>query len=113
MARDIVLTLLSAIQGEGVTVSGPLLREIGGAYAREAVRVLRCYADDARMNGLAYDADGEGSVVARFRDVLGLAGADFLAQGHSHAALPAWQPLFSDLPVLRQQLLQAVEADNS
>ncbi len=113
MARDIIRTLYTAIQEEGVVLAGPILGTIREAFRREAGRALRCYEDDARLNGLPFDAKGESAVVTRFEGVLELASAGFPGHGFLCAALPAWNALFSGLPGLRRQLLDAVETDNS
>ena len=113
MARDIVFTLLEALRVEGVELSASMLGEIESAFSRETRTALRRYEDDARMNGLEFDAGEERTAVERFKRVLGLAGAAFLVNDSRCVALPAWETVFGDSPGLRRQLLDAVEADNS
>jgi len=113
MAQDIVRTLLAALGEHGVAFNAATLAEVGAAYKRAAALAIRRYADDARMNGLAFDADGEMAAAARFAGVLALAAEDILAHVPADPALPPWHAVFSGSPELRSHLLEAVETDNA
>ncbi|MDP2218444.1 MAG: glucosyl-3-phosphoglycerate synthase [Methanolobus sp.] len=113
MVNDIMITFLRVVNETTSTqVSTSFLRGIQVKYRRSAQDLIRQYHADAVCNGLEYSRHLEERHVETFAEVLMIAGMHYL-KNPSGALLPDWARALSAIPDLREQLMEAVQADLS
>ena len=113
MVNDIMITFLRVVNETTSTqVSTSFLRGIQVKYRRSAQDLIRQYHADAVCNGLEYSRHLEERHVETFAEVLMSAGIHYL-KNPSGALLPDWARALSAIPDLREQLMEAVQADLS
>ena len=113
MVNDIMATFLRVVNETTSTqVSTSFLRGIQVKYRRSAQDLIRQYHADAVCNGLEYSRHLEERHVETFAEVLMNAGIQYL-KNPSSVLLPDWARALSAIPDLREQLMEAAQADLS
>ena len=113
MVNDIMATFLRVVNETTSTqVSTSFLRGIQVKYRRSAQDLIRQYHADAVCNGLEYSRHLEERHVETFAEVLMNAGIQYL-KNPSSVLLPDWARALSAMPDLREQLMEAAQADLS
>jgi glucosyl-3-phosphoglycerate synthase len=113
MSLEIAKSLYRKLATQGVTLSPEFFRTIKATYYRIALDMLQQYERDAKINGLSLDCHAEEQAVEAFAQSIILAGEQFVANPMEVPFIPNWNRVFSAIPGFRQQLWEAVEADNA
>ena len=82
-------------------------------YGRMAREYIRRYHDDAVVNGLNAFRHEEAAAVDAYEIALSSAVNEFTTRDYVSPQIPNWNRIFSALPELGDQLISAVEEDNS
>lgn len=111
MAVDITKHLFRTLAQEGIELSDGLFRSVRMAYLRMAQDQIRRYADDAAINGLAFDRHAEGTAVEVFARAIDIASRDVREDPLGTPAIPNWSRVISAFPDFLEELRDAVAAD--
>ena len=112
MAREIALTLFSNLGSEGVLLSESALKSTRLAYLRLAKEMILKYHDDAVVNGLNYFRHEEAAAIEAFSHALDAAANEFNERHYEPPQIPNWNRVFSAIPSIAEQLIEAVAEDN-
>ena len=110
MARDIAKTLLRALAMEGVIFGPGFYTTLRIAYLRIAQDTVKVYADDASLNGLAFDRHAETAAIEMFVRALRRASEEFEADPMAYVGLPNWNRITSAIPDFLERYRDAVDA---
>ena len=113
MANDICKAFIRKLAVEGVVFSSGMLRTLKACYYRTALDVVDHYHNDAVMAGLDLDRHQEEATVELFSRVIVSAGDEFLNRPDESPFIHNWSRVTSAVPDIFDQILGAVEADNS
>lgn len=91
MCAEISLELLSQVEREGVRIDVETVAALSRTYHRTAVETLHRYELDARINGLAFDREGEAEAVEVFADAFREAARAHVSNRGQTAILPPWK----------------------
>ncbi|MBT3460356.1 MAG: glycosyl transferase, partial [Halieaceae bacterium] len=81
-------------------------------YYRLALDLTEAYRNDAIMNGLQFDINGEEAAIELFAENIMEAGRHFLEKPMDAPFIPTWNRVVSAIPDIFEQLVDAVEADH-
>ena len=112
MAIDIAKSVLRNLAVESIVLSESGLRTLVINYQRTAKDALKCYSDDADINGLAFDYHLETVMVEAFTRAIQIAGKEFMEDPLYSPLIPSWNRVTSAVPDFLARLEEAVEADN-
>ncbi len=110
MARDIARTLLRSLAMEGVVFSPGFYTTLRIAYLRIAQDTVKVYADDAAINGLAFDRHTETAGIEMFGRALRRACEEFEDDPMAYVGLPNWNRITSAIPGFLDRYRDAVDA---
>ena len=111
MCRDILRSLLRTLtESEQVIITRDHIQALKIKYRREAQDYTRQYFLDARFNSLSYDRHQEEVTIEIFQQVVMEAGEFFFADP-SGALIPDWTRALAVMPLLREEIKQAVIED--
>lgn len=113
MSHEIAKAIFRKLATEGVVLSSAFLRTLKAKYYRLALDMIERYQADAQLNGLHYDRHGEELSVELFTQAIISAGEQYLSSPTEIPFMANWNRVFSAIPDFDDQLLEAVEADNS
>ena len=113
MAIDIAKSVLRNLAVESIVLSESGLRTLVINYQRTAKDALKCYSDDADINGLAFDYHLETVMVEAFTRAIQIAGKEFMEDPLYSPLIPSWNRVTSAVPDFLARLEEAVEADNA
>jgi glucosyl-3-phosphoglycerate synthase len=113
MCIDISGSIFHTLASEGIVFGDGFFRSLEVAYLRTAQDTIVKYAGDAAINGLKFDRHAEGLAVETFLQGLRLGGESFMVEPTGGAQIPNWNRVADALPEIQEQLVAAVEADNT
>ena len=111
MSTDIVKSILRKLATTGVVFSMGNIRTIKATYYRLALDFVEAYYNDAVVNGLQLDRDGEERAVELFASNILSAGEIFLDKPQETPFIPSWNRVRSAVPDVFEMLHAAVEQD--
>jgi glucosyl-3-phosphoglycerate synthase len=112
MSYEISKSMFRKLGTEGIVMDKAFFRALKAAYLREALDMLERYDADAHINGLTIDIHGEELAIELFANSIIDAGEKYLHKPKEAPFIPNWKRVFSAMPELTEQLLEAVELDN-
>ena len=113
MSHEITKALFRKLGTEGFAMNKAFFRAVKAAYLREALDLLDNYDADAHINGLTLDIHAEENAIELFASSIIEAGEAYQKKPMEVPYIPNWKRVFSALPDLPEQLMEAVELDNS
>ena len=113
MSIDIAKALFRKLATQGVVFERGTFRSIKATYYRIALDAVENSHNDAIMNGLTLDVHSEERAVELFAENIMKAGEVFLERPSDRPFIASWNRIISAVPDIFEQLLAAVEADNS
>ena len=113
MTADIAKSLFRTLAGEGVVFSEGFFKSLSTTYVKQAQDAIKRYQDDALINSLLFDRHEEATAVEAFAGSIKLAGDQTLEDPLGIPLIPNWSRVLSALPDVFDQLLEAVERDNT
>jgi glucosyl-3-phosphoglycerate synthase len=113
MCVDITRSILNTLASEGVSFSEGFFRSLQASYLRHAQDTIRKCAGDAAVNGLLYDRHEEGLAVETFSKALLIGGEMFTDHPDDPTEIPNWSRVADALPEVQNQLVAAVDSDNT
>ena len=112
MVVDIAKFYLNYMRSHGVALDDSFVDMILHTYYDKALSFIRCYGEDASVNGLFYDRYQEELTARYFRGFLWTAWEQSKGPRES-TLIPCWNLIVYSLPSIYDKLLEAVEADNA
>lgn len=113
MSVEIAKSIYRKLATEGVQLSNEFFRTLKATYLRTALDMLEQYQCDATINGLTIDCHQEEETIEVYLRAVIAAGESFLANPMEVPYIPNWRRIFSAVPDVGEQILEAVEADNA
>jgi len=113
MSLDIARALYRKLAIQGTVFSPETFRTLKATYYRMALDLIETYRNDAMMNGLNFDIHKEEEAIELFAENILEAGAQFLERSSEAPFIPTWNRVFSAMPTIFQELVEAVEADHA
>lgn len=113
MSRDIARSLYRKLAIQGTVFSQETFRTLKATYYRMALDLVETYRNDAMMNGLTFDIHREEEAIEVFAENLLAAGNQFLERSTEAPFIPTWNRVFSAIPTIFDELVEAVEADHA
>ena len=113
MATDISKAIYRKLATKGIVFNKGTFRSIKATYYRIALDFIDTYYNDAIMNGLKVDRDGEERAVELFARNIFDAGLYFLERPMETPFIPSWNRVISAVPDILERLYDAVEEDNN
>lgn len=113
MSIDIAQTVFRTMASMGVELPESLFRTLKATYLRTAQDFLLKYTHDADINGLRFDRHEDAMAIEAFMDAIVIAGEKYLEDPMGAPAIPNWNRVTSAIPDFFEDLIDAVEKDNS
>ncbi|MEZ5537985.1 MAG: glycosyl transferase [Thiolinea sp.] len=113
MSYEIAKAVFRKLGTEGEVMNTSFFRALKAVYLREALDMLERYDADAHINGLSVDIHSETMAIDLFAGSILDAGEKYLEDPLETPFIPNWKQVFSAIPDLPEQLLEAVELDNT
>ena len=113
MSIDITKAIFRNLAIEGVVLSAGLLNTLVVTYLRTAQDTIKCYNDDAAINGLHFDRHQETVMVEAFTRAIQIAGKEFQEDPLYSPLIPNWNRVTSAIPNFLDKLQEVVEEENS
>lgn len=113
MSIDIAKTIFRTMASMGVELPDSLFKTLKAAYLRTAQDFLLKYTHDADINGLSFDRHEDAMAIEAFMDAIEIAGEKYLEDPMGAPAIPNWNRVTSAIPGFFDNLMDAVEKDNS
>ncbi|ARC89873.1 glycosyl transferase [Rhodovulum sp. MB263] len=113
MSVDICKSIFRKLAADGTVFSEEIFRTLKATYYREALDLLDCYYNDARMNGLSLDRHAEENIIELFARNITEAGQVFLDHPAETPFIPTWNRVHSADPTLMDDMMAAVTADGT
>jgi glucosyl-3-phosphoglycerate synthase len=113
MSVEIAKSIYRKLATEGVQLSTEFFRTLKATYLRTALDMLEQYQCDATINGLSIDCHQEEETIEVYLQGIIAAGESFLANPMEVPFIPNWRRIFSAVPEIGEQILEAVEKDNN
>jgi len=111
MVIDIAKFYLHYMRAHGIALDDSFVDMMLHTYYDNALKFIKCYGDDAEMNGLVFDRYREEMTVQQFRGHLWTAWEQ--SRGPTEAPLiPSWNRVTYSIPDIYAHLLEAVNKDN-
>lgn len=112
MSHEITKALFRKLGTEGFAMNKAFFRAVKATYLREALDILDKFNADAHINGLTLDIHAEEQAIELFASSIIEAGETYQKKPMEVPFIPNWKRVFSALPDLEEQLLEAIELDN-
>ena len=113
MSHEITKALFRKLGTEGHAMNKAFFRAVKATYLREALDLLDNYQADAHINGLTLDIHAEEKAIELFASSIIEAGETYLKKPMEVPFIPNWRRVFSAVPDITEQLMEAVELDNA
>lgn len=113
MSIDIAKAIFRNLAIEGAALSESLLNTLVVNYLRTAQDTIKCYHDDAAINGLYFDRHQETAMVEAFTQALQIAGKEFQENPLYSPLIPNWNRVTSAIPDFLEKLNETVEQENA
>jgi glucosyl-3-phosphoglycerate synthase len=113
MSLDIARSLYRKLAIQGTVFSPETFRTLKATYYRMALDLIETYRNDAIMNGLTFDIHKEEEAIELFAENILAAGNQFLERSTEAPFIPTWNRVFSAIPTIFDELVEAVEADHA
>jgi len=113
MSLDIARSLYRKLAIQGTVFSPETFRTLKATYYRMALDLIETYRNDAIMNGLTFDIHKEEEAIELLAEILLAAGNQFLERSTEAPFIPTWNRVFSAIPTIFDELVEAVEADHA
>lgn len=113
MSLDIARSLYRKLAIQGTVFNQETFRTLKATYYRLALDLVETYRNDAMMNGLTFDIHREEEAIELFAENLLAAGNQFLERSTEAPFIPTWNRVFSAIPTIFDELVEAVEADHA
>lgn len=111
MTIDIAKFYLHYMRAHGFALDDSTVDMMLHTYYSNALKFIKCYSDDAEMNGLGFDRYEEEMMARHFRGLLWTAWEQ--SRGPTEAPLiPSWNRVTYTIPDIYRHLLEAVKRDN-
>jgi len=111
MVVDIAKFYLHYMRAHNIALEDSFVDMMLHTYYNNAIKLIKCYSDDAEMNNLAFNRHQEEMTVQQFRRLLWTAWEQ--SRGPTEAPLiPSWNRVIFSIPDIYSLLLEAVENDN-
>ncbi len=111
MSVDISRSLYRIMATLGSVFELGTIRTVKASYLRIALDLIESYNNDATINGLKFDRDGEERAVETFASNVLQAGHNFLESGEELPYIPSWNRVLSIYPSLPGDFSELVAAD--
>lgn len=112
MSHEITKALFRKLGTEGYAMDTAFFRAVKATYLREALDLLDNFDADAHINGLTMDIHAEEKAIELFASSIIEAGETYQQKPMEVPFIPNWRRVFSAMPDLAEQILEAVELDN-
>jgi len=112
MSIDISKAVFRNLAIEGAPLSESLFKTLVVNYLRTAQDTIKCYHDDAAINGLFFDLHQETIMVEAFTKAIQMAGKEFLDNPLYSPLIPNWNRVTSAIPDFLEKLQAVVEEEN-
>jgi glucosyl-3-phosphoglycerate synthase len=112
MSTDIAKSIFRKLAIQGTVFNQETFRTVKATYYRLALDLTEAYRNDAIMNGLQFDINGEEAAIELFAENIMEAGRHFLEKPMDAPFIPTWNRVVSAIPDIFEQLVDAVEADH-
>ncbi|MDG1065028.1 MAG: glycosyl transferase [Luminiphilus sp.] len=112
MSTDIAKSIFRKLAIQGTVFNQETFRTVKATYYRLALDLTEAYRNDAIMNGLQFDINGEEAAIELFAENIMEAGRHFLEKPMDAPFIPTWNRVASAIPDIFDQLVDAVEADH-
>lgn len=112
MSIDIAKAIFRNLAIEGAALSESLLNTLVVNYLRTAQDTIKCYHDDAAINGLYFDRHQETAMVEAFTKAIQIAGKEFQENPLYSPLIPNWNRVTSAIPDFLEKLNETVEQEN-
>lgn len=112
MSIDIAKAIFRNLAIEGAALSESLLNTLLVNYLRTAQDTIKCYHDDAAINGLYFDRHQETAMVEAFTKAIQIAGKEFQENPLYSPLIPNWNRVTSAIPDFLEKLNETVEQEN-
>ena len=112
MSTDIAKSIFRKLAIQGTVFNQETFRTVKATYYRLALDLTEAYRNDAIMNGLQFDINGEEEAIELFAENIMEAGRHFLEKPMDAPFIPTWNRVVSAIPDVFDQLIDAVEADH-
>jgi glucosyl-3-phosphoglycerate synthase len=109
---DIAKSIFRKLAIQGTVFNQETFRTVKATYYRLALDLTEAYRNDAIMNGLQFDINGEEAAIELFAENIMEAGRHFLEKPMDAPFIPTWNRVVSAIPDIFEQLVDAVEADH-
>jgi len=113
MSIDIAKAIFRNLAIEGAALSESLLNTLVVNYLRTAQDTIKCYHDDAAINGLFFDRHQETAMVEAFTKAIQIAGQEFQENPLYSPLIPNWNRVTSAIPDFLEKLNETVEQENA
>ncbi|MDH4257263.1 MAG: glycosyl transferase [Candidatus Aminicenantes bacterium] len=113
MSIDIAKAIFRNLAIEGAALSESFLNTLVVNYLRTAQDTIKCYHDDAAINGLYFDRHQETAMVEAFTRAIQIAGQDFQENPLYSPLIPNWNRVTSAIPDFLEKLNETVEQENA
>jgi glucosyl-3-phosphoglycerate synthase len=113
MSIDIAKAIFRNLAIEGAALSESLLNTLIVNYLRTAQDTIKCYHDDAAINGLYFDRHQETAMVEAFTKAIQIAGKEFQENPLYLPLIPNWNRVISAIPDFLEKLNETVEQENT
>jgi glucosyl-3-phosphoglycerate synthase len=111
MTIDIAKFYLHYMRAHGFPLEDSTVDMMLHTYYSNALTFIKCYSDDAEMNGLGFDRYEEEMMAQHFRTLLWTAWEQ--SRGPTEAPLiPSWNRVTYSIPDIYKHLLESVKKDN-
>ena len=112
MSTDIAKSIFRKLAIQGTVFNQETFRTVKATYYRLALDLTEAYRNDAIMNGLRFDINGEEEAIELFAENIMEAGRHFLEKPMDAPFIPTWNRVVSAIPDIFDQLIDDVEADH-
>ncbi len=113
MSIDIAKAIFRNLAIEGAALSESILNTLVVNYLRTAQDTIKCYHDDAAINGLYFDRHQETAMVEAFTQAIQIAGKEFQENPLYSPLIPNWNRVTSAIPDFLEKLNETVEQENA
>lgn len=113
MSIDIAKAIFRNLAIEGASLSEGFLNTLVVNYLRTAQDTIKCYHDDAAINGLFFDRHEETATVEAFTRAIQIAGKEFYEDPLYSPLIPNWNRVTSAIPDFLETLNAVVEEDST
>jgi glucosyl-3-phosphoglycerate synthase len=113
MSIDICKTLFRTLASEGIVFTDGLCKTLVATYMQTAKEMLKCFHDDAAVNGLFFDRHEESLAVETFTSGVRKAGERIMQDPLGVPLITSWDRVMSAFPDILDRIGGAVETDNT